>query len=449
MNEIQKLKNQLESVAESEAAQARHAESAHGEIQNLRLQLTEALCLVEKLKTQLNDCKESEARALEVVSKAQMELEMAKTTEETLRYEGIKAKEAYKSLVVELEQSKTRVNLLEEQVGKLHVDLDDKNPQTSGDPLCNFDTAQENGEIEDSYQLKAELNQVKLEVGQLRSALDAAERRFQEEFTLSALQISSAYELAERTNSESFIREAELESKLGAAKAEIEDLKANLMAKETKTKLLNISEENEGLNQTIEKNQLSETESNLEMELKKFEVDLSNLKASLLDKENELQSITEENELLKLEIKKREMESNKVNEEAIASAEAARTAEREALMKLGYLTEEADKSGRKAARVTEQLDAAQAANSEMESELRRLKVQSDQWRKAAEAAAAMLSTGNDGKFMERVGSLDNNYHTIGGKLSSPLSEDMDGESPKKKNGSMLKKIGFLLKKAQK
>ncbi|GKB79109.1 cysteine--tRNA ligase 2, cytoplasmic [Tanacetum coccineum] len=51
-----------------------------------------------------------------------------------------------------------------------------------------------------------------------------------------------------------------------------------------------------------------------------------------------------------------------------------------------YLTKETDKRNRKVVKVTEQLDLAQAANAEMEVDLRRLKVQSDQWRKAAEAA---------------------------------------------------------------
>lgn len=117
-------------------------------------------------------------------------------------------------------------------------------------------------------------------------------------------------------------------------------------------------------------------------------------------------------------------------------------------MKLSCLTEEADKSSRRTARVTKELDAAQAANSEMESELRKLQVQSDQWRKAAEAAAAMLTTGNYDKI-ERTGSLNTKSHTIGGKLSSPFSEDMDDDCPKKKNANMLKKIGVLLKKNQK
>lgn len=155
----------------------------------------------------------------------------------------------------------------------------------------------------------------------------------------------------------------------------------------------------------------------------------------------------EENELLKSEIGKRESESTKMSGEALASVEAAKTAEREALIKLGDLTEEADRSSRKVARVTEELDAAQTANSEMETELRRLKVQCDQWRKAAEAAASMLTTGNNGKYVERTGSLD--YHTIGGKLGSPLLDDLEDDSPKKKNNNMLKRIGVLLKKGQK
>ncbi|XP_057471432.1 interactor of constitutive active ROPs 2, chloroplastic-like [Actinidia eriantha] len=438
MNEIQKLKFQLERVSES----------AYAEIQNMRIDLTETLSVVEKLKTQLSDSKESEARALEVVSEIQMQLEMAKTSEEMLRSEGLKAMEACESLALELEQSKARVNSLEEHVNKLQADMGNNSIKiTSADPSCNIEGGQRNEEHEDSGQLKAELDQVTFEVGQLRSALDAAEKRYQEEYIQSTLQIRSAYELAERTKLESSAREAELESKLKEAKAAIEDLKANLMAKETK--LQSISKENEGLSQKIEKNQFSEREFELEMELKKFEVDLADLKASFLGKENELQHILEENEMLKAEIEKREMEmeSNKANNEALTLAEATRAGEREALKKLGYSTEEADESSRRAAHVTEQLDAAQAANSEMEAELKRLKVQSDQWRKAAEAAAAMLSTGNNGKFLERTGSLD--YHTIGGKLGLPFSEDMDDESPKKKNSNVLKKIGVLLKKGQK
>ncbi|XP_002525180.2 interactor of constitutive active ROPs 2, chloroplastic isoform X1 [Ricinus communis] len=446
MNEIQKLKGQLEMVMQSENTQTKHAESAHADLQGLRMELTETLSLVEKLKNELSDCRESEAQALELVSKTEKQLEIAKATAEMHRSEGSKAMEAYNSLSLELEQSKTQVKSLEELISKLKADL----ANTDG-KLVNstVDTGppQESEENDGTNQLISELNSLKFELGQLRSALEASEARYQEEYIQSTLQIRSAYEQVEQVKLESRKRETELEAELKNAKSNIEELRAKLMDKETE--LQNISEENEGLNLKFEKNQPSERESELAIELKKLEHELADLKASLLDKEAELQNVTEENEILKMEIKKGEMERSEINDEAVSLAETAKAAEREALMKLGHLTEEVDKNSRKAARATEQLDAAQAANTEMEAELRRLKVQSDQWRKAAEAAAAMLSSGNNGKFVERTGSLENSYNTIAGAMGSPYSEDMEDDSPKKKNGNMLKKIGVLWKKGQK
>lgn len=437
LNELQKLKIQLDRVAESEASHARHAESAYDEIHSLRLELTETLELVEKLKKQLNESRESEAEAMEEVGKAQMLLEVVKTTEEALRLEHANAKESYKSLLDELELSKIKVNSLEEVVSELRDDL--------AKPLGEVKSLCENGECEQSEVLKPEINNLKHEASQLRDALEAAERRYQDQYLQSTLQIRDAYELVKHTKSDSFQRESELEAKLKESRAQIEELKTKLIEKEKA--LQSTPYENNSPNSDVEENHVAQEESELKIELQKSESILEDVKASLLEKETQLQSIIEENEMLKSEILRREMEKSKASDEALASTEAARAAEREALMKLGYLTEEADKSCRKAVRFTEELDAAQAANSEMEAELRRLKVQSDQWRKAAEAAAAMLTTGNNGKCVERTGSLD--YHTIGGKLGLPYSEDTDDESPKKKNGNMLKKIGVLLKKGQK
>ncbi|XP_024987368.1 interactor of constitutive active ROPs 2, chloroplastic [Cynara cardunculus var. scolymus] len=411
MSEIQKLKIQLEKVAESEAAQAKYAESAHNEMLTLRLELSETLAIVEELKNQLNDSKDSEARALEAVSRTQEQLEIIKSTEETLRSENLKAMEAYHSLTVELENSKAQVNSLEGFVSKLQ-----ENPA---------------GDVDG----QEELNSVKSEVEKLQGALEGAEKRYQEEYIQSTLQIRSAYELVEQTRSESCQKVAILEANLEKSIAEMEDLRAKLVEKEAK--LQNTSEENKKLNEKLEKTELTEKDTEHVMEVKRLDADLVDLKRVMLDKETELKKITEEKERLM-------MEKNEMKDEAV---EAAKIAEREAVTKVEYLTEEADKSSRKVARVTEQLELAQAANAEMEAEMRRLKVQSDQWRKAAEAAAAMLSGGNNGKFVERTGSLDS--HTIGGKLNSPFSEDMEDESPKKKNGNMLKKIGVLLKKSQK
>ncbi|KAJ8533975.1 hypothetical protein K7X08_007299 [Anisodus acutangulus] len=428
LNEIQNLKLQLDRVTDSEDTQARHTESAHAETESLRVQLKETLTLLEQLQNQLNKSKESEANVLEEASKAQLELEVANMTGNALRSEGLKAMEACKSLSVELEQSKAQVAALEELVSRLQSE-------------------QEKGIDVEADELKTEFSNLKNEVNQLQAALKDSERRCREECIQSTLQIRSAYEIVESTKSESTQRETKWNSKLNAAKEDMEELKEKLMNKEAEQQ--KNSDDNKGLNVHLEEIQATDGESELLDELKKSESILADLRASLFDKEIELQNTTEENEMLKSEILKREMESSKVNDEALALAEAARTSEREALMKLGYVTEETDKSSRKTARVIEELDAAQATNSEMEAELRRLKVQSDQWRKAAEAAAAMLSTGNNGRYIERTGSLD--YHTIGGKLCSPLSEDMDNDysSKKKNNGNMLKKIGSLLKKGHK
>ncbi|KAJ1398485.1 putative interactor of constitutive active ROPs 2, chloroplastic-like [Sesbania bispinosa] len=405
MNEIQKLKLQLERAREYEATHIDNAESANAEIQDLRMELDETLSLVEKLRMSwqnpnaIGSSKQDRGNA------------------------PVRRCESIRSLPI-----------LSFGVGAIK----------SSSPINETETALENVESEEINRLKAELLSAKSEAGQLKSALDAAEVRYQEEYIQSTLQIRSAFEQLEHVKSESGQRQAEIYEELKRAKADIEELRESLMNKESQ--LQGVSEENEKLKSRIMQNQPVERESELVVELKKLDADIADLKGRLLDKETELQNVTEENNTLKMEMKKGELEKNKITDEAVASAEAARAAEREALMKLGYITEEADKSNRKVARVTEQLDAAQVANSELEAELRRLKVQSDQWRKAAEAAASMLSTGNNGKFVDRTSSLDNSYNSVSGKMSSPYSEDTDDDSPKKKNSTMLKKIGVLWKK---
>lgn len=446
MNEIQQLRVQLGMVAESGSAQTKNKESANEELESLKANLAETLSLVANMKNQIQDCKESEAQAQALVGETLLQLETARQTVEVLKSDSMKSMEAYNSVASELDQSRARVNFLEELVSKLKNISGDVSQNPAGDHNIELELGkdQETGE---SIKIKAELHSLKSEVARLRSALEIAESKYHEEQIRSTVQIRSAYELVEQIKSGSSLREAALEAELKKKKADVEELKANLMDKETE--LQGISEENEGLNLKLEKSLSCQREYELEKELKKLNECVSELRANLMDKETELQSISEENEMLKLEIKKREMDRGKANDHVVAEVEAAKAAEREALMKLGIVMEEADKSNRRAARVTEQLEAAQAANSEMEAELRRLKVQSDQWRKAAEAAAAMISAGNNGKFMERTASLDSNYNSIAGKIGSPYSEDIEDDLLKKKNGNMLKKIGVLWKKPQK
>lgn len=441
VDEIERLKLQLEMVAVSEADQKKHAELVNEELQSLKENLAETLSLVANMKTELKDCKESEAQAQAQVSQTLLQLESARRTVEALSSDGMKAMESYNSVASELDQSKARVSLLEEIVSKLKADLNNVS--------SNNELEKEFGEKQESMgsnEIEAELYTLKSEVKRLKSTLETAETKYHEEKIQSTVQIRSAHELVEQMRSASSQREGELETELKKTKAGVEALKAHLMDKETELQC--ISEENEGLNLKLQNILSCQREYELERELKELKEHVADLKAHLMDKETELQSISEENEVLRVKANKSETDKSKAHDEVVAEMEAARCAEREALMKLGIVMEEADKSSKRVARVTEQLEAAQAASAELEAELRRLKVQSDQWRKAAEAAAAILSSGN-GKLMERTVSMDSNYNHVAGKLGSPYSEDMDDDMLKKKNGNMLKKIGVFWKKPQK
>ncbi|ESW22224.1 hypothetical protein PHAVU_005G137600 [Phaseolus vulgaris] len=440
IDEIQQLKVQLELVANCENAPTQIAESSDVELLNLKDNLAESLTLVENMKNQLRDSKES-GQAQALVNETLRQLEAAKRTVEFLRSDAAKALHGYNSAASELDQSRTRVDSLETLVSKLEFGLIRNK--------CNHSINVADDRI---MELKAEIlhkgedpNRTEAEIYSLRSAIETAETKYQEEHECS-VKLRKAYELIEHIKSESSQRESELEVELKRKNADIEHLKANLLDKETE--LQGIVEENEKLNLQLRKSISSQRELELKKELRKLDECVAELKGDLMDKETTLQNISEENEMLKLEISKRFAHGGKVGEEVAAELVAAKAAEREAVMKLAIVMEDAERSNRKTERVAEQLEASQAANSIVESELRRLKVQSDQWRKAAEAAAAMLSAGNNGKLTERSMSLDNNYNSIMNKYS-PFCEELDDDFQTKKNGNMLKKIGILWRKPQK
>ncbi|KAK9168937.1 hypothetical protein Syun_001077 [Stephania yunnanensis] len=443
-SEILRLKSELDLIHKSEAARSPEVGEIHNELQNSKLEIVELQSIVENMQVKLKNYEESEVEAHEKVHVTLQKLDEAKMTIETLESDGIKAREAYQSASSELVQTRAQVNSLEEHISKLQADLAIMSNKCPNNPTADEECAEEvteNRPIKSSEEFKVMYNSMN-EIGELRIALEAAEVRYQEEQIRNMMQIRSAYEMVEQVKSDASLKEEELKAKLKEKEVAIEELKAHLMDKENE--LQNILEENEGLCVKVENNS-SKRQTELEIELTKSVADL---KAALIDKEREMQNLLDENENLKSEVKRREMEFSKVNEEALVEVEAAKAVEKEALIKLGYATDEADRSSRKAERVMEQLEAAQGANSEMDAELRRLKVQSDQWRKAAEAAAAVLSAGQNGKLMERSGSLDSSYNPATGRVYSPYADDMDDDSPKKKN-NMLKKIGVMWKKSHK
>lgn len=410
---VEAHKTNLEKITEDRDRALQRAESTELELQNLKESMNGTLSVVEDMKEQLRGCKESEAHALAMVGETLSQLESAKKMVEALQLESINAEKVYNSVASELDQSRANVNLFEGLFKKLKAGELENTEFVQDEKIVQLE------ENEKIIQLEAELNSVKNELGVLKTALEYAEIKYNEERINSMLLIGSLNETAELTNSSFSVREAELETELSKAKADVEEMKANIMDKENE--LQGISEENESLHMKLEK---SPGESEVEKEMRILREDIEILKGNLMDKETESQNILEENEILKTEMKRREMEDGEV--------EATKARERE-------------ESDRRVVRVTEQLEAVQAVNAEMEVELRRLKVQSDQWRKAAEVAAAMVSTYNDGKFVERPGSLASSYNTVG-KLGSPYGGDIDDELLKKKNGNVLRKIGVLWKK---
>ncbi|KAF8098020.1 hypothetical protein N665_0276s0021 [Sinapis alba] len=402
MNEVQKLKTQL---SESES------------VNNLRMELNETLSLVEELRGEVFDAKEGEARAHHIVSATEKQLEIANLTLEMLRSDGMQMSEACNALTTELEQSKSEVKSLEQLVRQLEEEEDEARGNTNED----------SSSVEE---LKEEINAARHEINQLKSAVEVTERRYQEEYVQSTLQIRSAYEQVETVKSE-------LGEELKKTKGEREALHERLMDKDAKLRIL--ADENELLNLKIKETEEVNLEREATGELKKLESDLMELRGNLMDKEMELQSVMSQNESLRSEMEKVQSEKNKAIDDALERLES--------------LKEEADKSGKRAENAIEQLGAAQVSNTELEAELRRLKVQCDQWRKAAEAAATMLSGGgnnnSNGKYVDRTGSLESPLRR--NVNMSPYMDETDDDlsSPKKKNGSMLKKFGVLLKKSQK
>ncbi|GER34839.1 ROP interactive partner 5, partial [Striga asiatica] len=224
---------------------------------------------------------------------------------------------------------------------------------------------------------------------------------------------------AEKAKSEWAQREAELESELRKSRYEVEELRANLMDKENE--LQGIWEENERLESSVSGQGLTE----LRKSLDRSRGEAEELRARLAEKEAEFR--------VELEVKEKERNSVVEEIEAVRAAEVAR-------------------------------EAAEVARAEMEAEVRRMRVQSEQWRKAAEVAAAMISAGNDninnnnnyndnngnGQVMERTGSMDSHYGSPRiGKVGSPYVDDVDDDLMKKKNGNKMRRFGSLWKKQQK
>lgn len=428
--EIAQLKVKLETISKPEVTQTKQSESAYQEIHILKENMAKTLLLMEDMKSQLEDCKSSESQAQALASETLQQLETAKKTMESLKFTSGE----YNAILLELDQSRARVRSLEGIIEKMK-------------------TKDQESESEEIVALKSELGMLK-----------SAEIRFHEEQSRQTLDITA---------------------ELKRSKADIEELKANLMDKETELQC--ILEENEDLKAKLadlilgkQENELKQDFNRLKSELSekldeneklKLEImkmkgvveasnqDFNCLNSKLTSLEKELCKKSDKNEKLKLEIKKinNVMEASKQDFNSLKSTlknlETELCKKSDENEKLELEIKKMKNSNDEVAEVTEQLEAVKMTNCETEAELRRLKVQMGQWRKAAEAATAMLcdeNTDNNGRTLVERSCSMGHYN-----ISSPCSleiddddEDEDDEFLKRKNGNMLKRIGVLWKKPQ-
>lgn len=441
MSEIQRLKQQLEASAESDAARAKQCEYVEAEIEGLKQEMEIRLATIEGLKVNVSESDKAAAEANAMANETKQQLETAKATIDSLVAEGVHMQECLRSKDMELSESKARIASLQEDLKKAQdmantdVSFGNPEPEALKKVLITTSDANVNGGCESSDP----------EIEQLRTALEVAEIRYQEQQTRMTIETKGLYEILESVK-------AEGAHKLSELRLELKNKNNALMEAMAGACAAGKAQQDPHRSEVMQQPEL-------EAKLMKSITDVAELKACLMDKENALQSLAEENETLKTQAGRTEAELQHKYEAAVAELELAKAAEKDVRMRLGLVTEEADKSSRRAARASEQLDAAQAASGEMEAELRRLRVQSDQWRKAAEAAAAVLGgggekNGNGGRTVERTGSLEPEYNnSIGGKLmSSPFSDEVDEESPKRRNssgGGVLRRMSGLWKKSPK
>nr|XP_043624981.1 interactor of constitutive active ROPs 4-like [Erigeron canadensis]XP_043624982.1 interactor of constitutive active ROPs 4-like [Erigeron canadensis] len=173
--------------------------------------------------------------------------------------------------------------------------------------------------------------------------------------------------------------------------------------------------------------------------------EICSLKVKIEENEKALEVFGLENEGLKSKLS----EANVV----ITSAKA-----KEEIMnqKLTQIEEEFKKSKKDGIQLKEKLQEVEVAKEILETEMKKLRVQTEQWRKAADAAAAILSggveMGEGRRVSERCGSMEKHYGGVydgyNGFVGSPGmgDESDDGFGNGKRKGSGIRMFGDLWKK---
>ncbi|EPS69971.1 hypothetical protein M569_04792, partial [Genlisea aurea] len=146
--------------------------------------------------------------------------------------------------------------------------------------------------------------------------------------------------------------------------------------------------------------------------------EICTLKIKLEEKDREISVFRHENESLNSQLEE------KSTMFSLARSEIERLKSR-----LNQVVQELEKSRSYESLMAERMEAAEKAKQDMDSEMKRLAVQTEQWRKAADAAATVLSGSADEncrRISERCGSMDAHYmNSLENFRSSPMIGDDD------------------------
>ncbi|KAL8142242.1 hypothetical protein V2J09_015274 [Rumex salicifolius] len=143
--------------------------------------------------------------------------------------------------------------------------------------------------------------------------------------------------------------------------------------------------------------------------------EIEQLKAELEAKDKELELAVQEKETLKTQLN-----------EANAEISAAQIKEEERILKYSQLERDLEASKATNLELKEKAEALLAAKEELGAEMKKLRIQTEQWRKAADAAASVLAGSADNDLVRvsgRRGSMDKHFN---GVFEQPLSSGYPG-----------------------
>ncbi|XP_042026129.1 interactor of constitutive active ROPs 4-like isoform X1 [Salvia splendens] len=226
---------------------------------------------------------------------------------------------------------------------------------------------------------------------------------------LSKKDSTKMYEASEEIQEETDVFEVPNEKTALEPKADLED-------DELKAKSVSLSAESPAT---------AEPGSPLVDELASKADEINLLKARLEEKGKEVDVFRQENESIKSQLNEKSLKISLAQSEIDGLNQ-----------KLTLASEELEKSKSRVAQTNEKLEATEKAKELLENEMKMLRVQTEQWRKAADAAATVLAgdaEANGRRISERCGSMDklsvNTFDHVGGYtgyVGSPgLMDDRD------------------------